>query len=69
MNQPPSGAASKKIEPQTKTPPIRKHQKPKADEPRKRQVARAEHLRQEQDRDRLEDRHGEQEHHHRAVQR
>ena len=31
MNQPPSGAASKKIEPQTKTPPIRKHQKPKAD--------------------------------------
>ena len=30
MNQPPLGAASKKIEPQTKTPPIRKLQKPKA---------------------------------------
>ena len=26
MNQPPSGAAPKKIEPQTNTPPIRKHQ-------------------------------------------
>ena len=31
MNQPASGAESKKIEPQTKTPPITKHQKPKAD--------------------------------------
>ena len=31
MNQPPRGAASKKIEPQRKTPPSRKHQKPKAD--------------------------------------
>ena len=30
MNQPDDGAASKKIEPQTKTPPIRKLQKPKA---------------------------------------
>ncbi len=28
MNQPPLGAASKKIEPETKMPPIRKHQKP-----------------------------------------
>ena len=26
MNQPPAGAASKNIEPQTNTPPIRKHQ-------------------------------------------
>ena len=31
MNQPEAGAAPKKIEPLTKTPPIRKHQKPKAD--------------------------------------
>src|SRR5690606_6224576 len=31
MNQPAEGAALKKIEPQTKTPPIRKLQKPKAD--------------------------------------
>src|SRR5690606_38752270 len=31
MNQPPCGAALKKIEPQTNTPPIRKHQKPNAD--------------------------------------
>jgi hypothetical protein len=31
MNQPASGAALKKIEPQTKTPPITKHQKPNAD--------------------------------------
>ena len=30
MNQPASGAALKKIEPQTKTPPMMKHQKPKA---------------------------------------
>ena len=30
MNQPDDGAASKKIEPQTKTPPRRKLQKPKA---------------------------------------
>jgi hypothetical protein len=53
INQPLFGAAPKKIEPQTKTPPIRKHQK---------------HGGQEEDRHRLEDRHGEQEHHHRAVQ-
>ena len=38
-------------------------------EPRERQVAGAQHRRQEEDRHRLEDRHGEQEHHHRAVQR
>ena len=36
-------------------------------EPRERQVARAEHLRQQQDAHRLDRRHGEQEHHHRAV--
>src|SRR3546814_13470429 len=31
MNQPLRGAASNRIEPQTNTPPIRKHQKPYAD--------------------------------------
>ena len=31
MNQPPRGAASKKIEPQRKTPPRTKHQKPNAE--------------------------------------
>src|SRR5690606_22428946 len=31
MNQPPFGAASKKIDPQTKTPPSTKHQNPNAD--------------------------------------
>jgi hypothetical protein len=36
-------------------------------EPRERQVARAEHLREQQDGERLDDRHGEQEHHRRAV--
>ncbi len=35
----------------------------------KRQVARTQQLRQDQDRNRFEHRHGEQEHHHRAVQR
>ena len=30
MNQPDDGAASKKMEPQTKTPPMKKLQKPKA---------------------------------------
>ena len=69
MNQPDEGAASKKIEPQTKTPPIRKLQKPKAPRRGKGQLARTEHRRQEKDRHRLEDRHGEEEHHHRAVQR
>ena len=69
MNQPPSGAASKKIEPQTKTPPIRKHQKPKADS-RGNGRSRAPSMpRQQEDRHRLEHRHGEEEHHHRAVQR
>jgi hypothetical protein len=61
MNQPPSGAASKKIEPDTNTPPIRKLQYPNPDS--------AEQLRQEDYRHRLEHRHREQEHHHRAVQR
>ena len=36
-------------------------------EPRKRLIACAEHLRQQQDAHRLDHRHGEQEHHHRAV--
>ncbi len=36
---------------------------------RERQVARAEHVRQQIDRERLDHRHGEQEHHHRAVHR
>ena len=67
MNQPPLGAASKKIEPQRNTPPSRKHQKPNAESRRERQIARAQHLRQEKDRDGLEHRHGEEEHHHRAV--
>ena len=31
MNQPPRGAASKKIDPQRNTPPRRKHQKPNAE--------------------------------------
>ena len=38
-------------------------------EPRERHVARAEHARQQQHRDRLDDRHREQEHHHGAVHR
>ena len=38
-------------------------------EPRKRQIARALHLRQDEDRERLEDRDGEEEHHHGAVHR
>ncbi len=31
MNQPPRGPAPKKIEPQTNTPPMAKHQKPNAE--------------------------------------
>jgi hypothetical protein len=38
-------------------------------QPRKGQVSRAQHFRKDQDREGLEDRHGEQEHHHRTVQR
>ena len=59
----------KKIDEQTNTPPMSEAPEAVRRQPRKRQVARAEHLRQQHDRDRLEDRHREQEHHHRAVQR
>ena len=68
MNQPACGAAPKKIEPQTKTPPRRKLQKPKAESRGNGRSRAREHAGQQVDRHRLEDRHGEEEHHHRAVQ-
>ena len=69
MNQPPRGAASKKIEPQRKIPPSTKHQKPKADRRGKGRSRAPSICGRNMIENGLEDRHGEEKHHHRAVQR
>lgn len=61
MNHPASGAVSKKCASQTESPPIAKHQEPKADK-RGTTTRRREHLRQEDGHNAFGDRHGGEEH-------